>query len=240
MAQMFANDMFASSDYAVDSTYVYFAYYKPTPEYGYDAQHPEAMKGPHDLGFLGRVRRDGLGAVDELGAGPPTSFIVSQGVAYWMSPLEGIKRRALVPGATSEIVWAVPDTSYPSPMLVDSGRLFFSVRNSGPQRSFAVASVPAGTVNASAADAGGVDVRTHVPSCQFTFGGGRPLFDGKCLYSGSYLGVSRVDIDDAKEQELISGPRNIIPASAKSFVATDGRYLYWADYTRNRIVRWGR
>jgi hypothetical protein len=99
-----------------------------------------------------------------------------------------------------------------------------------------------GTINASVADAGGVDVRTHVPSAQFKFGGGRggPIFDGKCIYAGSYIGVSRVGIDDAKEQELISGPRNQVPGTARSFLATDGRYLYWADYTRDRIVRWAR
>jgi hypothetical protein len=131
-AQMFANDMFDTSDYAVDKTYVYFAYYKATLEHDYYAQNPEAMKGPHDLGFLARVRRDGSSAVEELGPGPSRFFFVSEGYAYWASPLEGIKRRELVPGAANEMVWEVTDASYASPMFVDGGRLFFVTGNKGP------------------------------------------------------------------------------------------------------------
>jgi hypothetical protein len=237
---MFANNEFLNSDYAVDSTYVYLAFYPRSFEHDYYAQNPGAMKGPHDLGFLSRARRDGSSGVEVLGPGPSAFFIVSDGFAYWASPLEGIKRHAVVPGGTNEMVWASSDN--PSPMFVEGGRLFFATARQGAARSFAVASVPVGTLNASAADAGGVDVRTHVASCQFKFGRGygRPVFDGKCIYPGSFLGVSRVDLDDAKEEELISGPRNDVPASARSFVATDSQYLYWADYTRNRIIRWAR
>jgi hypothetical protein len=239
VAQAAANETFSQSDYALDPTYVYFAFYEPSLQHEHDMEHPDWMKGPHDLGFLARVRRDGLGTVEVLGPGPFSFFIASEGFAYWGSPFEGIKRRALVPGATNEMVWAAPDLRWP--LLVDGGRLFFKTVHAGPPRSITIQSVPAGTLNASAADAGGVDVRTHVPSCQFKLGSGhRVFFDGKCVYSGSYLGLSRVDIDDGKEQELLSGPRNAVPASARDFVATDGRYLYWADYTRDRIVRWAR
>jgi hypothetical protein len=262
VAQIMANETFSESDYALDPTYVYFAFSKPSFQLDYEAQHPEAMKGTHDLGFLARVRRDGAAAVEVLGPGPSAFFIASEGFAYWASPLEGIKRRELVAGATNQIVWAgasqqegcratesaetdEQDDSEPSdpygPMFVGSGRLFFTTVRAGPPRSITIQSVPAGTVDAFAADAGGVDVRTHVPSCDFKSGWGyHEVFDGKCVYSGSYAGLSRVDIDDAREQELISGPTNVVPGSARDFVATDGRYLYWADYTRDRIVRWAR
>jgi hypothetical protein len=51
-----------------------------------------------------------------------------------------------------------------------------------------------------------------------------------------------VSLDDGKTQQLIEG--HPVPGDAtvlwSRFLATDGRYLYWADHGGDRIVRWSR
>jgi hypothetical protein len=102
------------AEYAIDSEYVYAAWRQNQAAYGYYSQgdHARTMKGSHDLGYLGRVKRNGTSPPEYIGPGPDQHFVVSDGYAYWGSRFEGMKRRRLVPGAANELVIATPDVPF--------------------------------------------------------------------------------------------------------------------------------
>jgi hypothetical protein len=230
----------SSAEYALDSDYVYVAWHPDPATYGYYSQgdHARTMKGPHDLGDLGRVKRDGSRAPEFLGAGPDAHFIVSDGYAYWGSRWEGLKRRALVPGAVNDLVWAAPDVPYIWPVAVSAGRVYFSTMgNPGAPRTFSIESVPAAPAGT---DGGTAQPRVHVASTALSFGDA--ILDGMCVYTGGPAGVTRANLEDGKVQQLIEG--RPVPGDAtvwgSRFIATDGRYLYWADNGGDRVVRWAK
>jgi hypothetical protein len=68
------------------------------------------------------------------------------------------------------------------------------------------------------------------------------VVDGKCIYFGGPGGVKRANLEDGTVQTLIEG--HPVPGDTtvlyNRFVATDGLYLYWADYGGDRVVRWSR
>jgi hypothetical protein len=226
-----------SARYALDADFVYVAW-APDP-----SKAAYCHAGPHcrgvDLGMLSRVKRDGKSPPEPVGPGPDQDMLVADGYAYWGVPYDGIKRRPLALGGASERVWASTN-GYAWPLGVAGGRLYFSTVDMGPPRTFALESV---ALDAAMPD-GGAQARMEIASLQMAFADG--ILDGHCLYMGTSRGVSRADIDDGKVQLLIEGPappRNVFDGSVMSyerFLATDGRYLYWADYLGDRIVRWSR
>jgi hypothetical protein len=232
---------FYSTQYALDSDYVYVAWTSDPATYSFDSQgdNVRRRKGSHDLGDLARVKRDGSSAPEFLGTGPEGRFIVFDGYAYWSSRWEGVKRRALVPGATNEIIWAAPDVPYSWPIGVSAGRVYFSVVASPdpPSPTYSIESMPATPPEA---DAGTAQPRVHVTSTELTFGDA--ILDGKCVYSGGPMGVTRANLEDGTVRRLIEG--RPVPGdttvSQSRFLATDGRSLYWADNGGDRVVRWSR
>ena len=226
--------------YVLDRDYVYVAWHPDPATYSFYSQsdHVRTVKGPHDLGDLARVKRDGSSAPEYLGRGPDGRFIVSDGYAYWGSQWEGIKRRALVPGAANEVLWAAPDVPYLWPIGVSAGRVYFSrVTSPDSPHTFSIESVPAVPAET---DGGAVRPHVHVASAGLPFGDG--LLDGKCVYAGGPAGVTRANLEDGTVQPLIEGrpvPGDLTGLHSQ-FLATDGRFLYWADNGGDRVVRWRR
>jgi hypothetical protein len=213
--------------YALDTDYVYVVWPVATPFEG--------------RGVLGRVRRDGSQPPELLGGGVDGHFIVSGGFAYWGSLGEGVHRRALVPGATSEALWSAPDsTTYARAVGVSAGRVYFAMLVSpGPPPTFSIESAPA------EADGGApAQVRVHVASMVVSTGGspGEAILDGKCVYFGGPAGVTRANTQDGEVRQLVEALPGEGEAAAMGIrhLASDGRFLYWADASRDRILRWSR
>jgi hypothetical protein len=227
------------AEYALDGDYIVAAWRQNQAAYGFYSQGNNAkrMKGPHDLGYLGRVKRDGTSPPEYLGPGPDGHFVVSDGYAYWGSRFEGMKRRRLVPGAANELVVATPDVAFEWTLGVADGKLYFAMLNPGSPRTVSVASVPVDRPE----DAGAAQPRVHVPAAALDTWY-PAVVDGKCVYLGGPGGVKRANLEDGTVQTLIEG--HPVPGDTtvlyNRFVATDGRYLYWADYGGDRVVRWGR
>jgi|HubBroStandDraft_1064217.scaffolds.fasta_scaffold88351_2 hypothetical protein len=231
------------ANYVLDSDYVYVGWRGDPAVNGFLSSGGErlrSLKGPHDAGLLSRVRRDGSSAPELFGKGPDTPFVVSDGYAYWGSRWEGLKRRALVPGASSEMVWTAPDVPLTWPIGISGGRLYFRMladMASSP-RMFTIASVPA---QPASADGGAAPPpRVHVPPSPQPFNDAILL--GHCVYSGGPGGVVRADLDDGSVKTLIEG--RPVPGDGTllftRLLASDGRSLYWADYGGDRVVRWTR
>jgi hypothetical protein len=148
-----------------------------------------------------------------------------------------MKRRRLVPGAANELVVATPDVAFEWTLGVADGKLYFAMLNPGSPRTVSLASVPVDRPE----DAGAAQPRVHVPAVALDTWY-PAVVDGKCVYTGGPGGVKRVNVEDGTVQTLIEGH----PVSGDTtvlynrFVATDGRYLYWADYGGDRVVRWSR
>ncbi len=226
--------------YVLDADYVYVAWHPDPALYSYYSQedHVRALKGPHDLGDLARVRRDGSSPPEYLGRGPEARFIIADGYLYWGSRFEGLKRRALTSGAANELVWAAPDVPFMWLIGVSGGRVYFSViASSSAPRTFSIESVPA---SPAAADGGSAQPRVHVASTALTFG--EAVLDGKCVYAGDPRGVTRANLEDGTVQQIIAGHpvQGDATLFGTQFLATDGRYLYWADNGGDRVVRWRR
>jgi hypothetical protein len=226
------------AEYALDAEYVYVAWHDDPAVYGFYSQgdHVRTLKGPHDIGDLARVKRDGSSSPEYLGKGPDGRFLVVDGYAYWGSRYEGVKRRRLVPDAPNELVWAGPDVAYFWPIGIAAGRFYFSaIENAGPPRTFAVESVPI------APGDGGVEPpRVHAASLPTPFVDA--VVDGACAYSASRTGVTRANLNEGKVQALVEGHPVAGDATIleSRFLAMDGRFLYWADYGGDRVVRWKR
>jgi hypothetical protein len=78
--------------------------------------------------------------------------------------------------------------------------------------------------------------RVYIASLGQSFGDA--ILDGKCAYSGGPAGVTRVNLEDGKVQQLIEGrpvPGDMTVMGSR-LLATDGRYLYWADNGGDRVV----
>jgi hypothetical protein len=226
------------AEYALDADYLYVAWRPDPAVYNYLSQgdHVRSVKGSHDIGDLARVKRDGSGAPEYLGKGPDGRFLVSDGFAYWGSRYEGLKRRNLVPDAANELVWAAPDVPYIWPIGLSAGRFYFSViAGTGTPRTFAVESVPL-----TGADGGAAQPRVHVASAPAPFVDA--VVDGVCVYSAGPGGVVRANLDDGTLQPLAEGHPVAGDATifGSRFLATDGRFLYWADYGGDLVVRWKR
>jgi hypothetical protein len=213
--------------YALDSNYVYVVWPAVTPFEG--------------RGVLGRVKRDGSQPPELLGEGVDAHFMVSGGFAYWGSLGEGIRRRALTVEATDELLWSAPDpTAYARVIGVSTGRVYFtSTAGSGPTPTFSIESVPAEPDHAAP-----VQARAHVPSMVVSTGGapGEAILDGRCAYFGGPRGVTRANVDDGEVRQLVLGPsaESSVAMLGIRYLATDGQFLYWADYGRDRVVRWHR
>ena len=69
------------AEYALDSDYLYVAWRPDPGVYNYYSQgdHVRSLKGPHDLGDLARVKRDGSSAPEYLGKGPDGRFVLLVG-----------------------------------------------------------------------------------------------------------------------------------------------------------------
>lgn len=229
-----------SAAYELDSDYVYVAWQPDPATYNFYSQgdHLRSKTGSHDLGDLARVKRDGSSPPEFLGPGPEGRFILSDGYAYWSSRWEGIKRRALTPGAPNEVIWAAPEVPYSWPIGVSAGRIYFSVvANPGPPRTYAIQSLPATPAES---EGGREPPRVHVTSAARSFGDA--ILDGKCAYSGGPSGVTRANLEDGSVRKLIEG--RPVPGDAtvfkSRFLGTDGHSLYWADNGGDRVVRWNR
>lgn len=57
-------------------------------------------------------------------------------------------------------------------------------------------------------------------------------------YSGNSAGVWRMDLRDGKIDALIDV--GYPPRSDRHFFGRDDQYLYWADSSHDRVVRWKR
>ena len=226
------------AQYALDADYIYVGWV-PDPfirDYLANPEHIRPVKGPHDFGDLARVKRDGSAPPEYLGRGPEARFLVHEGYAYWGSRLEGIKRRALVPGAPNEVVWPAPDVPFLGPIGIAGGRIFFSQGlNLRQPFVYSIESVPitpaAAPPSASAVpDGGAPEPRVHVASMETSFV--NAILDGRCAYSGGAGGVTRANLEDGTVTRLIDGhpPAGDATVFGVTFLAADGRYLYWADY----------
>jgi len=235
--------------YALDADYLYFASDGALGRVRRDGQRePEIL-----------LRADGL----------LKDFVVADGYAYFSVLARGIERRALAPGAPVEHVVSQPlGVKVLWPLGVWAGRLFFSavdpaevpimLEHSRPppvdklkKGSFSIESVPVGPA---AAD-GGAPTVVHAAEPGRPFGArndladhlGEPgadaiIFDGLCAYSGGGQGVWRMDLRDGKIDALvgIGAPGGGGGGRGSHFFGSDDQYLYWADSTHDRIVRWKR
>lgn len=225
--------------YVLDSDYVYVAWHGNQGNYNFYSSTDalRRMKGPHDIGLFSRVKRDGSRAPELLGKGPDGEFIISGGYAYWSSRWEGLKRRPIVPGRASEMIWSAPTVPRAWPIGISDGRLYFSMVVSERPYQFSIASVPAASAPA---DGGAAEPRVHVASSGRAFNDA--ILVGRCVYSGGPTGVARANLEDGRVQPLIEGhpPLGDATVAGSRFLATDGRFLYWADYGSNRVVRWSK
>jgi hypothetical protein len=224
------------AEYALDSDYVYVASRGDPATYSFYAQgdHIRSLQGSHDIGDLTRLKRDGSSPPEYLGKGPDGRFLVLDGYAYWGARYEGVKRRRLVPGAENELLWSSSEVPIYWPIGIVAGRFYFSTFESGgPRRTFTVESVPIAPPN------GGPAPRTiHATALPVSLVDA--VVDGACAYSASGAGVTRVHLEDGRADPMVEGHPVAGDATifGSRFIATDGRFLYWADYGGDRVVRW--
>jgi hypothetical protein len=230
------------AEYLLDGDYLYVAWVPDTslynPSIGMAALR--VVQGPHDIGVLSRLKRDGSGPPEFIGMGPDGHFVLHDGYAYYGTHWEGLKRRSLVRGPAREVLWSEPRVPDVWAIGVAAGRVYFG-RDAYPElrAKYAIASiaVPAPSIG----DAGGApaEARVDVLSWDASFKGG--ILDGKCVYGGDPRGVTRANLEDGTVQKLIEGYPPPDPALYHGhMMASDGRYLYWADSGGDRIVRWSR
>jgi hypothetical protein len=226
--------------YALSGEYVYVAWHPDQGLYGYlsSADHVRRMTGPHDIGTLSRVKRDGSSAPELVGAGPDGRFVLDDDHAYYGARWEGLKRRSLVRGPLTEAVWAAPEVEQTWMLGISDGQAFFGILGGAPPRyTLSIASVPLGDGDG---DGGKAQPQIHVPSAGLAFREG--ILEGDCVYANAPDGVMRANLADASVQRLVEG--HPVPGDAttagSTFLATDGRFLYWADYGGDSILRWSR
>jgi hypothetical protein len=197
-----------SSRLAVDSTHVYFL-------------ARAGSSGPS----IFRVRRDGSGRPESLGAGPwawdpRLEFVVHDGHAYWFENKEGeppgIVQRTLEFG--SQPIRVANAAS--SPFHIANGRVYFvnddAIWSVQPDGSELTKHVEVGPEGAS-----------HI------------LLDRGCLYWTNDTEIRRAKLSDgsSKSSEIIADDRTY---RGQSNMATDGKSLYWFDLRQDRILRLGR
>jgi hypothetical protein len=180
-----------------------------------------------DDGFF-RMRRDGAGRPERLGAEPSCAtnrFLMAGGYVYWHQfPRHGmpgaIYRRRNVPDAPLEPLATAK--SHPLPMALAGGRLYYL---DGKR----LASVPID---------GSAPAVEHFPA-EGTYDGATLLSDRGCLYwdAGSTLMRAKLAADGPAAPEVIADQSTY---SRDGAIATDGQHLYWMDYDRKRIMRAGR
>jgi hypothetical protein len=186
---------------------------------------------------LFRVKRDGGAAPERVAAEPPGNepFVVGGGFAYWIRKADGglvIGRRRLTPDAPIETVVRLERLPFQHTLKLANGRIYFPDKE-------AIWSAPV--------DGKGGPVR-HV----FIGSGGTRdlLVERRCLYWTDGRAIKRAALDarGAGTSEVIADDRSYLVGhfdtlGATAFaidLATDGRFLYWADSRGGRLMRVGR
>jgi hypothetical protein len=197
------------SSLAIDDTYVY---------YGRDAYPPL-----HDAGLF-RMRRDGAGKEERIAPSPGLDqpFVAGAGFVYWFDLHQekaALLRRALTPGVPEQVVAWLPSYDPKAFKALAGARLYFVDRG-------ALWSVP---VDGSAP-----------PVRQLALGNAKVaelIVEPPCLYFVSDGRIKRAALDAEPSQT----PETI--ADGETFsggdVVSDGRFLYWVDFKRTRIMRAG-
>ena len=197
------------SSLAIDDAYVY---------YGRDA-----YRSLHAAGLF-RMRRDGAGKEERIAPRPGLDrpFIGGGGFVYWFDRFHekaALLRRALTPGAPEQLVTWLPSYDPKAFMALAGPRLYFVDRG-------ALWSVP---VDGSAP-----------PVQQLVLGNSKVadlIVEPPCLYYVSDGRIERaaLDADSSQIPETIADDQTF----GGGDVVTDGRFLYWTDGKRGRIMRAG-
>jgi len=197
------------SSLAIDDVYVY---------YGRDAFPPL-----HEAGLF-RMRRDGVGKEERIAPSPDLNqpFVAGAGFVYWFSRHQEkstLLRRALTPGAPEQVVAYLPAYTPKAFMALAGKRLYFVDR--GALRSVSVDG-------------------SEPPRQQLALGNAKVtslVVEPPCLYFVSDGRIKRaaLDADPSQTPETIADGETFDGGD----VVTDGRFLYWADSKRGRILRAG-
>jgi hypothetical protein len=202
------------SNIAIDGDYIYFI--RPR-EHGRSAEKN---------GFF-RVRKDGQGLVERIGAEPQEGrlpFRIADGYVYWSSSGgsgnsgggPALWRRALAPGSSDQRLVSTKDDHLP--LFIHHGRLFY-VDSPG------LFSIPLD---------GSTPATLHAVS---QTGQSSVVADRACVYFTSERGIERVHLGQPGAKPELIVDENSYHGGP---IVTDGQHLYWIDRRHDRILGMGR
>ena len=178
---------------------------------------------PTDRNGFFRVRRDGTGEVERIGAEPQggyTPFLIDDGYVYWNrddgSGGPALWRRALAPDSPVQRLASTKE--HHLPLFIDHDRLYC---------------FDAGSISSVPLD-GSTPPTVHVPNTGPTRSG--LVADRACVYWTNERGIMRARLGQPEVSELIADEDSYRGGP----IVTDGQFLYWMDRRRDGILRLGR